>query len=1137
MQELRHGKVSVMGGTEPKLNLLTAAQIFRIVKLCTFILLAGCLHAFATGYGQKITLSEKDVPLTKVFKEIKKQTGYQFLYISEQLEQASRVTIAIKDASLEEVLEFCFREQPLGFEIKDKTVIVKPKLPIATSVQQDATPRALIDVRGVITDENGAPALGVNVMVKGTSKGTTTNLRGEFVISGVDENAILLVTSVGYDRQEILVKNKAIINTQLRVAVGNLDEMQVIAYGTTSKRFSTGNIASVKASDIEKQPVNNPILSLQGRIPGLFITQANGLPGGGITVRIQGQNSIGRGNDPFYIIDGVPYISQLPSTILSSPLGTSGGAVINGVQSGTGNPLSYLNPADIESIEVLKDADATAIYGSRAANGAILITTKKGKAGQSKVELNLQKGWGRVTRSLELLNTEQYLEMRKEAIKNDGLAISPTDYDINGTWDTTRYTNWQKELIGNVAQLNNIQLNVSGGNSNTQYLIGGGFRRETTVFPNDFENNKGSLHLSLKSTSSNQKFHILLSSNYIIDNNRLPTVDLTSTAITLAPNAPSLYDEDGLLNWAPITSGPSTVSTWTNPISSLLRIYKNKTYNLINNVNASYKIFTGFEICTNLGLTNLQTIESRVSPLIAAAPENRPVSLRNASYANNSVTSWIIEPQIKYQKSTRNMKFEALIGTTFQQVTSNGYSLTGTGFNSDFVLEDPKSAANVIINSSLNSIYKYNALFGRINHNWRNKYIVNITGRRDGSSRFGKTQQFHNFWSAGFAWVFSNENFLQKSLPFIDFGKIRGSYGTSGNDQIGDYQFLDLYSPISTGVPYQNSIGLGINGLPNPYLEWEETKKLQFGLDAGVLKDRIIFSANYFHNRSSNQLLSYALSIVSGFSSIVRNFPATVQNSGWEFSINTTNYKSKNFTWSSNVNLTIPKNKLIEFPNIESSSYATQLMIGEPITINKLFHFLGVNSTTGLYQVADKQGNATSSPNFSTDRNVVINTSPTFYGGFENVLKYHGFQLDFLFQFVKQVGANYVFGNYPGYYSNSTGTGNQPVSVLKRWQKPGDITTKQRYNSNFGTFFQSFAANNSDAFYSDASFIRLKNISLSWQLPSTLIKKSYLKNFRIYLQGQNLFTITNFEGLDPENKSVTSLPPLRFLVLGLQLGL
>ncbi|HEX4849953.1 MAG TPA: TonB-dependent receptor plug domain-containing protein, partial [Puia sp.] len=356
----------------------------------------------------------------------------------------------------------------------------------------------------------------------------------------------------------------------VKMRVSAIDEVQVIAYGTTTKRFNIGNVATVKAADIEKQPVQNPLLALQGRVPGVVVTQMTGINGGAVKVRIQGQNSFrADGLDPLIVIDGVPY----PATTTSYME-----YVVQG-----GSPLNYINPSDIESISVLKDADATAIYGSRAANGAILITTKKGKTGKPKLFVDVQQGWGKVTRHVDMMNTRQYLDMRYEAYKNDGIdlaaqSVSSKNYDLK-FWDTTRYTDWQKELIGGAAQYTNINAGVSGGSANVQYLVSATYNRQTTVFPGNFSDKVGGLHFSLNGSSPNQRLRIQLSGSYQYNQNGLPGNDLTQSAVLLEPDAPKLYNEDGSLNWAQTASGRST---WTNPlVNSLYTEFSNTTSNLV----------------------------------------------------------------------------------------------------------------------------------------------------------------------------------------------------------------------------------------------------------------------------------------------------------------------------------------------------------------------------------------------------------------------------------------------------------------------------------------------------------------------------------------------------------------------------
>lgn len=1103
-------------------------QAVRIMKITAFILLVCLLQVSAKSPAQeRITIREKGASLVKIFTQINKQTGYNFFFTNEDLRNAKPVDIEVKNASLKEVLDLLFKKQNLTYIISDKiiTIVSKKNDEPLKDAPVVAPP---IDIHGKVVDENGKPVPSVTITVKGTKKQTITDEKGEFSISDVSDNGVLLFSSVNMEAFEINVSGQKEIFAKLKTKTSELDEVQIIAYGQTTKRFQTGNIQSVKGSEIESQPVSNPLLALQGKVAGLNIVQSKGVPGSGVTVRLQGSNSIGRGNDPLYVIDGIPYTSQLLPGNLSDILGESGGRVINGVPPAKGNPLSFIDPGSIESIEVLKDADATAIYGSLAANGAILITTKQGRAGKTKIDANIQTGWGKVTRTLNLLNTEQYLIMRKEAKQNDNASVYSNDYDINGVWDTLRNTNWQKELIGGTAQYRDFRLSLSGGNSTTKFIIGTAYHKETTVFPGDFADKKASFHFNLNHNSLDQKFKTQLSGNYMVNDNRLLQSDLTNAAITLAPDAPRLYNDDGTLNWMPNTSG---ASTWTNPLSKTLNTYRNKTNNLIGHLNLSYEILRGLSVTGSFGYNSLQTNENTTNPLIAIRPEQRPFESRGAGYMNSSITTWIVEPQLNYEAKIGAGHLKVLFGSTILQTNSEVKQLFGSGYNSDLVLTDIKAASTVGVGLTLNSTYKYNAAFGRITYNFHDKYLFNLNGRRDGSSRFGVNNQFHNFSSAGVGWIFSQESFIHKGLRFISFGKLRGSYGTTGNDQIGDYQFLNLYRPLSSGVAYQGIPALQPAGLPNYHLQWEETKKLQLGIDLAFFHDMLQITSNYVLNRSSNQLLYYALPSMDGFNSILQNFPASVENKSLEFVASVSNVKLKNFVWNSSINLTVPKNKLVSFSGLETSTYANQLVVGQPINVLKVFKFNGVNPSTGVYQFIDKDGNLTSDPDYSKDRIVLINTLPKFYGGIQNSFALKGFELSVLFQFVKQLGNNYLFGNvYPIGYNGM----NRPVTVTQRWKKPGDVTSIQRYSSNFDLFDQQDDVLSSDASWTDASYIRLKNLSLSWTLTDSWKKNLHLDNCVIYVQGENLLTITRFKGLDPETQNTTALPPLKMLTVGIR---
>ncbi len=1096
----------------------TLQQAARIMKLIAVLLLGACLHVHATGYGQKISLSERDVPLEKVFKKIQEQTKYKFLYTSQLLEGVPKVTISVKNASLEEVLDLVFKDQKLDYEINENTIVVRPKVKAKGTLSQEATLADPINVSGKVTDNEGRPLPGANVKVRGTNIGVTTDNNGNFSLKNISENAVLEITFVGHEMKTFTVRGAGFVNIALDQKLSLLDETVVIAYGTTTRRFSTGNVATVKATEIEKQPVMNPLLALQGRVPGLYINQINGLPGGGIDITIQGINSIGNGSKPFYVIDGIPYPSEMLSTV-----GRSFGNILGGnsLTGGSGNPLSYINPSDIESIDILKDADATAIYGSRGANGAILITTKKGKSGEAKVEANIQKGWGKVTSKLKLLNTSQYLEMRKEGKLNDNAAILSTDYDINGFWDTTRNTDWQKELMGNTAQYMNLYSSLTGGNKGMQYLLSGTYQLQSSVFPGKFRDRKGNFHFSLNSSSKNEKFNASIVTSYLTDFNSLPASDLTGQALTLAPNAPYLYNLDGSLNWEPNSAG---TSTWSNPLKEILKSYENKTTNLIANSILTYRLTSGLYIKSGFGFNKLETNEYTGSTPDFVRPESRPSFTRSATYSFNANKSWSIEPQISYLKEFNSIKFDFLIGATWQETNNNGLSLIGSGYSSDAILRDLRSAVSLKSEYSDVSLYRYNAFFGRANFNFLNRYILNLSARRDGSSRFGEQNRMHNFWSIGAAWIFSETKLFKDNFSIIKFGKIKFSYGTSGNDQFSNYKYLNLYNVLTAGIPYQSASTLYPTGHSNSGLQWELTKKLMAGVDLAFWNERINVSASFVNNRSGNQLVSYVLPALTGFEVVAKNFPALVQNREWQLVISSANLKSKKLSWKTEFNITISQNKLVAFPDLNTSSYATSLVIGQSVSILKKYKYLGVDQQTGKYQVADVNGEPTANP-VEIDKTEIINTSPKLYGGLTNNIRYGNLEMSFLFQFTKRIATNYFGGSaFPGFRFI-----NQPITVLQRWQKTNDNQNVQYFSSNGTNAANYRSMKESDAAYSDASFIRLKNISLSFELPE--LNRLKLKNTRVFINAQNLFTITRFDGLDPET-GYTALPPLKIFVVG-----
>lgn len=1140
--------------------------IILAMKLTSIILLSACMTASAAGFTQTVSLSVKNAPLGKVFEQVKKQTGYSFIWDEKTLKDTKPVSLELKNATIQQVLDLCIKNQPITYSIIDRLVLIKlrdlsPAGGGGNEQRMANSEQPPIDITGRVTDSDGNPLGGANVKVKGTNNGTTTNADGVFVLKGVNDNAVLEISYVGYETYTVSLSSAGggvrkadggglTIIASLKLKPESLNEVIINkGYYTERQKLSVGNVGKVTADQIEKQPVNNPLLALSGRVPGLQVTQTSGMTGAGVTVRIQGQNSLQNGSGPLYVVDGVPITTEIPTplSLNYSPYPNSGVSYINQGITGRGNALSFLNPSDIESISVLKDADATAIYGSRAANGAILITTKKGRSGKTIFNVDLQQGFGEVGHFMKLLNTEQYLEMRHEAFVNDGRQPS-ANRAASGTniyapdlmiWDTTKYTDWQKELIGGRAQYTDANVGLSGGSSQIQYLVGANYHRETTVFPGNFSDERGSMHISLNNNNDlKQKFHFQISSSYSADNNKLPAMDPTRTVLNLAPDAPALYDIDGSLNWQIDASGKST---FVNPLAAMFfQNYSTKTNNLIANGNFSYDILPGLKLTSAFGFTNLQSNDIRTNSLLSQRPENRPTGMSYSSFGDSKTNTWSIEPQLSYKKDIAKGKFDGLIGTSFQRTLQEASYLSAFGFDNDQSLTNPKAATTTSFDGYDKRLYKYNAVFSRLNYTYSNRYILNLTGRRDGSTRFGSNNKFHNFWSAGIGWIFSQERFFFNEKSFFSFGKLKVSYGTTGSDQIGDYRFLSLYNSTTRQVPYQNTTSLAPGSINNPFLQWEETRKLNLGLDLGFLNDRIFITANYSRNRSSNQLLTYNLPRITGRASILLNFPATIQNTNWELLLNTKNIKNKNFNWTTSVNLTIPRNKLIDFPNLDKTSYSSTYIIGQPISLIKLYHFSGVDPATGLYSFQDNHGNATTSPTRSTDATILASNFSKYYGGLQNSIQYKKIQLDLLFQFVKQIAPSpaYYFGVSPGNFSEFSSGGNQPASVMGRWQKPGDNAATQKFavsNASVNNGFSNFVG--SDAYYLDASYIRLKNVSLSYELPHVWIQNAHLQSCRLFVQGQNLLTITNYKGLDPETPGYTILPPLRVITFGVNLKL
>lgn len=964
-------------------------------------------------------------------------------------------------------------------------------------------------IKGTVTD-GSVPLPGVAIGVKGTGNNySITDYNGQYIINA-GANDTLIVSFMGFKTKNVPINRSTKVDITLQYDTTTLQEVRVNAgYYSVKESDRTGSIARITSKDIENQPVANILGTMQGRMAGVNIFQDTGMPGGGFSIQIRGQNSIRNdANNPLYIIDGVPYSSQsVGSTYTSTNMPSQN------------SPLNSINPSDIESIEVLKDADATSIYGSRGANGVVLITTKKGKSGKTSFTAQYDYGLGKVTRFKDVLSTPDYLAMRREAFANDGVVNYPASaYDVNGTWDQSRNTDWQKELIGGTSQYTNVQASLAGGSQQTQFMLSGNYHRETTVFPGSFDYVKAGSHLSLNHESLDKRFRLAFSVLYSAQFSTLPSSDLSQTAAKLAPNAPPLYDSLGNLNWEN--------NTFDNPIAFFEGKTKGDTYDLIVNAMLSYELGAGFSLSSSFGYTSLNQLQLNLQPSTIFNPSYGLGSELSSVFTNNmNRNSWIAEPQLKWKKNYRKAALEALAGTTFQQQQGSNLVTYAVGFANNHLLENPASASTTTIMSSDENLYRYNSIFARFNFNWTGKYIVNLTCRRDGSSRFGPGRQFADFGAAAAAWVFSEEEVVKENLGFLSFGKLRASYGTSGSDQIGDYQYLDTYS--SSGYNYQGISGIQPSRLFNPYFGWEVNKKLEVAIETGFFEDRLFLTVAWFRNRSSNQLVGIPLPGTTGFQSIQSNLDAVVQNKGLEFTLRTVNIKNSAFSWTTNFNLTNTQNELLSYPGLEASTYKNRYVVGEPLNIQKVYHYMGIDPIKGIYLFEDVNGDGAISA--AIDKQTIKNLNPKFYGGLQNTIRFGNLEFDFLFQFVKQENFNENSGNaMPGTMNN------QPSGVLAHWLNPGDEGPYQGYSNSNGTrSLANTRLSQSDAAISDASYIRLKNISLSYKLPQEWTKKM---TCRLSIQGQNVLTFTNYRGIDPEFKITGYLPPLRIYTTSIQIN-
>lgn len=1117
----------------------TSTSFFNLSKKTIMIMRISLFHIFLLTCGTHMVLANEingqnlesisvDIDLrnqdiTTLFKTIENKTGLLFAYQPQIIKDFPKVTTPRGRRSVSDLLNTVFQGSNLFYKQVDKNIVIykkeNNKIDSGTS-KAAAEEEVSYMVSGKVLDENGLPLPGVTISLVGGNKNGLSDFDGQFYIELPSGKHTLKISYLGYKTQLITVENQVSITIKMQSDLAKLDEIVVIGYGTTTKRTATGSVVKITSEDIEKQPVTNILQTLQGRTPGVFVTQTSGYAGSDMNISIRGRNFIAGNNLPLYIVDGVPYIGNDIKEQTQRPGEDN---VIRGAQKST-SPLNIINPNDIESIEILKDADATAIYGSRGANGVVLITTKKGKSGKTEFTVTTNSGVSQVAHMVKTLGTPAYRNMLQTALDNSG---NTADVDSNGIaltdWDPNAQTNWQEKLIGGTANFTNFSGSLRGGTDTTNFLLSAAYHKETTVLPGDFSYNKFSTNFNVNHTTLDKKLKLGASIIYAIDNNKLPFFDITTYAVGTAPNRP-LYNTDGSLYWSPDNFSD------INPLGALGKRVEDKGNNIITSFNVQYEIAKGFSFKTDLGYGRAQMQSEQTMPGSAVNYVYSEASGGNVNFqraytvSTNTTNNFSVEPQLNYTTELWKGNLTALVGGSWQNRKSEMPSyIDSRGYSADNLIGNLGTAETISAYNG-SSEYKYISLFSRLNYNIANKYILNVNFRRDGSSRFGANNRFGNFGSVGAAWAFTQEDFM-KNIPVLSFGKIRASYGEIGSDEIPDYQYADTFETRNYG---NGNASMAASRIQNPNIKWGLTKKLEAAIDLNFLQDRISFTAAYYKNTSSNQLVSYALSAQAGFTAYTANLPAEVENQGWEFTLGTTNIKTKNLNWSTSINFSTNSNKLARFDGIEFTSYYSRYIVGKPLSSQFLQTFTGVGAD-GTAQFEDANGDGKISSGFAEtgtgDRKYYGPTYPKYYGGISNTISYKAITLDFLFQFVKQQGSTLMSdtGAQPGYpYS----TANFQVDEYNNYLAQGNALS-----SNFEDSFYDYIGSNASLV--DASYIRLKNVSASYTIPLDAATQKVLQSIRISLQGQNLVTFTKYKGLDPETQGL-ALPPLRTITLGTQ---
>ncbi len=949
-------------------------------------------------------------------------------------------------------------------------------------------------VSGIVTDFEGVPLPGVNILVKGTITGTQSDFDGNYVIEA-NSGDILVFSYLGQKTVEIAVGASNTLNITMEQDAQALEEVVVIGYGNQEERKIIQNVGIVKEEAIENLQVVSADQLLQGQSAGTQIVNASGVLGSAAVIRIRGVNSINSGSQPLIVIDGVPITD------------TAGNTLNRGGNTGI-NPLSYVNPNDIASLTVLKDAGATSIYGSRGANGVILITTKRGrKNSPTTVTLDVNTQYSESTDVPDILTADEFREFKSEiATLQNGTLTTPEDLGLGAIGSGG--TDW----LGGVQRTGisqNYNLGIRGGSEKTSFFIGLDFQdTEGFIIGNDQQRAGARINID---TDIND--WLKAGMNLGITNNRLNRIGIENninapftTAFLQSPVVRAFDDEGNFLQ-----SGSFIPNIFARVA---LNTDELKTFRVIGNAFTEVTPIKGLTWRSEFGIDKLSLEE-----FIRNAEFNTPGGFAQQIFINED--RWLTNQTLNYSDTfSEDHSLTLLLGLNYEETLRTRSNVSSTGFLTDDLRNLGSGSTPTVLNGDRNPSRLF-GLFSRATYDYKGKYLVEGSIRRDGSSRFGANNRFGYFWSAAAGWVLSEESFI-RNLDFFDFLSIRASLGTVGNDRLGTFPSLGLFNagPIAD---YNGESGVIPNQPENPDLKWEESRTFDIGLKSTFLNGRITFNTSYFNKTTSDLLLNQVLPPQTGFTSISRNI-GEMENSGWEFELNTVNIQTKNFSWRTNFNLTTIDNKVLRLNEDAATDEQGRRIIDGPIqraiegeSLNNFFliRYVGINSQTGDAEWLDANGNITNDPG-STDRVVTGSPLPDFSGGMTNTIQYKDFDLSFLM--------NYSYGNDVVIDGLRFADGNDAIGGivnvrrqnLNFWRQPGDNAFLPSPTSDTFDLFNQRSSQQQ----LDASYLRLKNVTFGYSLPESALDRigGFFKSVRLYATATNLFTIKadEMDGIDPE---------------------